>query len=148
MKLSVDAKWARWLVAGAFMMLSSVGCGKAKAPWEIVYPAKGTISFNGKPLAGAQITLVSEDKQFPNSVRPTATSKDDGSFEIGTYSHKDGAPQGSYKVLVLHYPVVGSKENPSAGPNDLPPKYSKVDTTDLTYNVTAPTATGEIVLTK
>ena len=128
-------------------MVSTLGCAK-KAPWEKVYPATGKISFNDKPLAGAQITLVPEDTKVPNSVRPSATSKDDGTFELGTYSHKDGAPEGTYKVTVLHYPVVGSKDNPSPGRNDLPQKYAKAETTPLTYTVKPPAGTGELVLEK
>ena len=114
----------------------AVGCGKAKNPWDKVYPAIGTVVYEGKPLAGAQITLIPEDSDVPSTVRPTATTDEDGSFELGTYSKSDGAPAGTYKVLALHYPIVGSKESPSAGPNDLPKKYSNQDTTDLKLEVT------------
>jgi hypothetical protein len=69
-------------------------------------------------------------------VRPTATSKADGTFELGTYSAADGAPAGDYKALVLHFPVVGKKENPSAGPNDLPKKYATEATSNLLVTVT------------
>jgi hypothetical protein len=114
----------------------TVGCGKAKNPWDTVYPASGTVVYEGKPLAGAQITLIPEDGDVPNTVRPTATTDEDGSFELGTYSKNDGAPAGTYRVLALHYPIVGSKENPSAGPNDLPKKYANQATTDLKLEVT------------
>lgn len=114
----------------------TVGCGKAKNPWETVYPTTGVVVYEGKPLVGAQITLIPEDSDVPSSVRPTATTDEDGSFEIGTYSKNDGAPAGTYKVLALHYPIVGSKENPSAGRNDLPKKYSSQTTTDLKLEVT------------
>ena len=120
------------LVSGAI-----VGCGKAKQPWEKVVPASGIIVYEGKPLGGAQIMLIPEDEKVPASVRPSATSADDGTFQIGTYSHKDGAPEGGYKAVVLHYPVVGKKDNPSVGPNDLPAKYAKPTTTDLRVEVTA-----------
>lgn len=130
-------KWSLALTAG--VMLS--GCGKAKQPWEVVYPAKGIVSYKGRPLAGARITLIPQDSGIPESVRPTATSQDDGSFQLGTYSRADGAPAGEYKALVLRYPVIGSKENPSAGPNDLPKKYARAETTDLT--VTVDTAAAE-----
>lgn len=113
------------------------GCGKAKQPWEQVYPAKGVVNYKGKPLAGAMISLIPQDSEYPETVRPTATSKDDGTFELGTYSRADGAPAGEYKAIVLRFPVVGSKESPSAGPNDLPPKYAKAETTDLTVNIDA-----------
>lgn len=119
-----------------------VGCGGAKAPWEKVVPASGVVSIDGKPLSGAQITLIPEDNKFPSSVRPRGTSKDDGTFAISTYKAGDGAPAGSYKALVLHYPIVGSKESPNAGPNDLPKKYSKVETTDLVLKVDSPASTA------
>lgn len=114
-----------------------IGCGKGKSPWEKVYPAAGTLLFDGKPLAVAQVTLIPLDEGVPKSVRPTATTNDDGSFTLGTYSRTDGAPAGSYKVLALHYPIGGSKENPSAGANDLPAKYAKEQTTDLTLDVSS-----------
>jgi hypothetical protein len=93
------------------------------------------VSYKGQPLAGAVITLIPQDSEIPSSVRPTATSQEDGSFELGTYSRTDGAPAGEYKALVLHYPVIGPKENPSPGRNNLPAKYAKVETTDLTVTV-------------
>lgn len=111
------------------------GCGKAPQPWETVYPASGVVRYQGQPLAGAMVTLIPEDKAFPNSVRPTAITDEDGGFEIGTFSTADGAPAGDYKVLVLHYPVVGDAENPHAGPNDLPAKYAKAETTDLKISI-------------
>jgi hypothetical protein len=93
------------------------------------------VTYKGKPLAGAMITLVPTDASFPNSVRPSATSKDDGSFVLGTYSTGDGAPAATYKATVLHFPVVGTKEYPSPGRNDLPAKYGRAETTDLTVVV-------------
>lgn len=117
------------------VILAAVGCGGGAKPWDKVYPAEGIVNFKGKPLAGAMITLIPLDSAFPNSVRPTATSKEDGTFELGTHSAADGAPAGEYKALVLHFPVVGSKESPSAGPNDLPAKYAKAETTDLKVTI-------------
>ncbi len=111
------------------------GCSKAQQPWEIVYPASGVVKYQGQPLAGAVITLVPQDKSFPGSVRPTAITDEEGVFEVGTYSVADGAPAGDYKVVVLHYPVIGTAENPSAGPNDLPAKYAKPETTDLKVTI-------------
>lgn len=125
-------------IAIAAVVCSLAGCGAAKHPWETVFPATGVVSIDGKPLGGAVITLIPEDSKFPDTVRPRATSKDDGTFAISTYKTNDGAPAGSYKALVLHYPVVGSKETPNAGPNDLPRKYSKAETTDLKLQINSP----------
>jgi hypothetical protein len=119
------------------------GCGKsAEQPWEKVYPAIGTVKFKGKKLGGAVVTLVPLDKEVPSSVRPTATTDEDGVFQLGTYSLADGAPAGDYKAVVMHYPIVGSKENPSAGRNDLPRKYSTADSSDL--KVTIDEADGDL----
>jgi hypothetical protein len=106
------------------------GCGKGQQPWEKLHPAKGVVNYQGKPIAGAMITLIPQRDDYPETVRPTALSKEDGTFELG-------APEGEYKALVLHYPVVGSKESPAPGPNDLPRKYAKAETTDLTVTIDA-----------
>jgi hypothetical protein len=115
--------------------IALVGCSKPQQPWEKVYPAGGVVKYRGQPLSGAVVTLIPEEADFPSSVRPTAVTDDDGAFEVGTYSADDGAPAGKYKVLVLHYPVVGSAENPYAGPNDLPPMYAKAETTTLKITI-------------
>jgi hypothetical protein len=122
----------------SFLLISmaAVGCGRAKQPWETVYETTGTLVFDGKPLAGAQITLIPEEPEVPGTVRPTATTDDDGAFELGTYAKADGAPAGTYKVVAMRYPIVGSKESPSAGPNNLPAKYSRPETSDLKVEIT------------
>lgn len=129
------------ILTGVSGLLS--GCGESKKPWETAIPAAGIIQYDGKPLAGAMISLIPENSDIPVSVRPSATSKPDGTFSLGTYSSGDGAPEGTYKVIVTHYPVIGPPENPSAGPNDLPSKYAKADTTDLKLTVTPPSTTFE-----
>ena len=124
------------------------GCGKAKEPWEVVYPAKGIVKYDGKPLDRAVITLIPQDPDIPETLRPTASTKEDGTFEVGTYSKSDGAPEGKYKVIVLHYPIIGKKESPASGPNDLPRKYSKPETTDLIVEVAGPTEFKPFELTR
>ena len=111
------------------------GCSKAKQPWEKVYPVTGVVQLDGKPIGGALLSFIPQDREVPDTVRPTATSNWDGTFEVGTYSTGDGAPAGAYKVVVLRFPAVGSPQNPSPGPNDLPPKYARPDTTDLSVQV-------------
>lgn len=112
-----------------------VGCGKSKQPWEVAHPAVGVVKMDGKPLAGAQITLVPEDKSFPDTVRPRGFTDASGAFELSTYGENDGAPKGKYKLVAMRFPVVGSAENPSQGPNNLPPKYARADTSDVTVEI-------------
>jgi hypothetical protein len=135
-RFAAAPRWQIVLSIGFSLALFASGCGKGPPkPWEKVYPAKGVVKFRGKPLGGAMITLVPQDSAFPDSVRPSATTKGDGTFELGTYSQNDGAPAGAYKALVLHFPVVGPKDNPSPGANDLPAKYARPDSTDLKVQV-------------
>lgn len=115
----------------------SLGCGKAKKPWEVTYPAEGIVKFEGVPLAGAQITLIPVDPEIPDSVRPNGFTQADGSFQLRTYSEGDGAPALKYKVLAMRFPVIGPPDNPSQGPNDLPPKYSRPESSDVILEVTS-----------
>ena len=50
------------------------GCGRAKKPWETAYPTKGTVTYKGKPVADADVSLFPQDSTFPDSVRPRARS--------------------------------------------------------------------------
>jgi hypothetical protein len=127
----------RLFVFGITVCWALVGCGKSKQPWEVVHPVSGTVNYQGKPLSDARITLIPKDPEIPSSVRPTATSGEDGTFIVGTYSTDDGAPAGEYKVIVVRFPVIVTASNATSGPNNLPPKYSNASTTDLSVTVEA-----------
>lgn len=127
-----------WAVQWLLVVVLLTGCGKAGQPWETAYPAEGVVKFGGQPLGGAQVTLIPEDSSIPDTVRPRGFTRPDGTFELSTYAENDGAPEGKYKVIAMRFPVRGTPESPSQGPNDLPVKYSKPETTDLQVEVTAP----------
>ncbi len=127
-------------VRTSLLILSSVllaaGCTPRNA-WENTHPAAGTIQFKGKPLENAEITLFPSDPAFPESVRPRARSTADGKFVLWTYQEGDGVPAGTYKATVVHNEVIVSKDTVVAKPNDLPPKYSRRDSTDLEVTIVA-----------
>ena len=130
-------------VRSATLMLGLVatlsGCSGSKLePWEKAIPTKGVLHLDGKPIGGAEITLVSTDPQVPSRVAPRARTKDDGSFELGTFKAADGAPVGSYKVVASWSPLVGDKDSPVRGPNQLPQRYSSPATTDIKVDVVPP----------
>lgn len=127
-----------FVIASCMVSGLLVGCGQAREPWEVTYPTQGVVKYEGKPLANAQITLVPDGSDYPDTVRPRGFTKEDGTFQLSTYAEGDGAPEGKYKVLAMRFPVVGSKENPSQAPNNLPRKYSNPETTDLKVEVSAP----------
>lgn len=75
-----------------------IGCGggaddSGKVP---VFPASGTVTLNGSPLAGATVAF------SPQSGQPTAiaTTDDQGGFSLRTYDADDGAAEGAYKVVI------------------------------------------------
>lgn len=125
------------LLFGVVLASTLSGCSKGKAPWETAFPVSGVLTFKGRPVANADIALFPEDGSFPSTVRPKAKSAADGKFVVWTYAEGDGAPAGSYKVTVVHQEVGVSKDTIVAKPNDLPEKYSKVNTTDLKVQVVA-----------
>jgi hypothetical protein len=119
------------------LALLAVGCGKASAPWEIVHPVSGSLTFGGKPIAGAQVTLFPVDSKIPEKVRPTAVTEADGRFRLSTFADSDGAPAGDYRVSVIWHPVVQSPGGAVRGGNQLPPKFASPETSGLTAKVEA-----------
>src|SRR5262245_49791507 len=77
-------------------LVALVGCGEARVP---VYPVSGSISFKGQPPVGALVVL-SSTSGGAEGFAPTATVKNDGSFEFTSYVPGDGAPQGEYVATV------------------------------------------------
>ncbi|MEY3174717.1 MAG: hypothetical protein RLZZ436_2631 [Planctomycetota bacterium] len=114
--------------------LGLAGCSE-KSAWEVPYPVKGSLTFRGKPVAEADIVLFPEDPSWPETVRPRARTKADGTFDVWTWQQGDGAPAGNYKVTLVHHEVAISKGAVVAKPNDLPPKYERHQTSDIRVTI-------------
>ncbi len=90
---------------GLWMIVALLsGCGGKSTPesWLETYPTTGTLTINGAPAKGAIVRLFPLEPQ-PNvtsPVIPTATVREDGSFELMSYQTGDGAPEGGYAVTV------------------------------------------------
>lgn len=125
------------LAVGAAVLPTLSGCSGGKAAWEKTNPASGVITYKGKAIVDAELSFFPEDKTFPDTVRPKAKSTEGGKFIVWTYAQGDGAPEGSYKVTVIHNEVAVSKDTIVAKPNDLPEKYSKLDSTDIVVKIAA-----------
>ncbi|MGV2332829.1 MAG UNVERIFIED_CONTAM: hypothetical protein LVR18_01365 [Planctomycetaceae bacterium] len=116
------------------IMLGLAGCSE-QPMWEVTHPSKGSLSFRGKPVADADIVLFPEDPTWPETVRPRARTNADGTFEVWTWEKGDGAPAGTYKVTLVHREVALSKDAVVAKPNDLPPKYERHVTSDISITI-------------
>ena len=116
-----------------FGLLVCVSCGGGKK----YYPVRGSVLVNGKPAEGVTVLFNPVESSEPSPEHPTAGTKADGSFELGTYVTKDrilkaGAPAGTYVVTCIWLPPdAGSMGAGSSVPDKLnwkfvDPKKSKL----------------------
>src|SRR5208282_3006456 len=98
-------------------------------------PVRGKVFFEGSPPADALVTfhlLNPTTKKFDRTGE--ALVDPDGTFTLSSYTANDGAPVGDYTVTVVwNSPFVDAQGNP--GPNQLPERYSKAETSDLRVKV-------------
>jgi hypothetical protein len=131
------AAWSAKSLIGAsavVAILSLVGCGPSDVRVPVV-PVSGKISFQGQSPAGAQIVLHPVSKVEGQSVAPSASVKDDGSFQISAYDQADGAPPGDYVATVQWFKVVADEGGSGRGPNVLPAKYASPETSPVKITV-------------
>lgn len=121
-----------WSVAMAAVVF--VGCGEAKPARTPVFPIRGTITFKGQPMPGALVALHPK-APAAGTPSPRANVTKDGAFEVSTYDGGDGAPVGDYTLTVLWYKQIKSGPDVVSGPNVIPQKYAKAETSDLTISV-------------
>ena len=87
-----------------------LGCGgdSSYTPTVQVFPAKGKLEYQGKPLAG--VTLIFNPVDEKQKLKPQATTDAEGNFVATTFSTGDGAPEGEFLITL----VVRSNESDSA----------------------------------
>jgi hypothetical protein len=125
----------------AVFFVTAHGCSKSKDPNRLpVFPVNGHLSVKGQPPSGAFVVLHPKNgtATAPNGevVRPRAVVNPDGSFAFGSYDSSDGAPSGEYSVTVEWRRIVKSPEgSPVLGPNVVPPKYARPESSPLLIRV-------------
>jgi len=101
----------RSVLAAGLIALLGVGCGDGRPSLK---EAQGTVMLDGKPLQGADVSLLPVAGDKSDYRRPSFGQTDaQGQFKVGTYGSKDGIPAGRYQVGVKKWEVVG----------DLPKNY-------------------------
>ena len=115
----------------------AVGCSTGPK----LFPATGTVEYEGKPVAGAEVVFV------PDHGRPaTAVTDDQGKFSL-VVDGRPGALQGSYKVSVRAVRQIKKLSDaemavisPEAAAANIewliPQEYSSILTSGLTATVT------------
>lgn len=99
------------------------------------YAVRGKVYFDGSPTPGAQVAFYALSVADKKMVRTgDAFVEPDGTFRLSSYVANDGAPAGEYAVTVVwRQPWLDAGGKP--GPNLLPDRYSKPETTDLRAKV-------------
>ena len=133
-------KW-QYVAALGLLVVAATGCGSAQDPNLLpVFPAQGKLSFQGKVPVGAYVALYPKANvpKAPNgqAVVPRGQVESDGSFNLTSYAANDGAPVGEYAVTVeWHKTITLPSGVPNLGPNLLPAKYSKAETSPVTVQI-------------
>jgi len=71
-----------------------VGCGQGGGP--TTYATSGTVTFDGKPVEGAQVTFMA-----PGAPRAAvATTDAQGKYRLTTFKPSDGAVAGTHAVTI------------------------------------------------
>ena len=91
------------LVLWCGLVLCLGACTKESGPIKkVCYPVKGKLMIGEQPAAGAMVIFHPEGgvpEEWTGGY-PRGTVGADGTYELGTYGDKDGAPAGEYRVLV------------------------------------------------
>ena len=100
-------RWAA-IAIGLSCVVFASSCGKSKIP-EIqgklpVFPVKGTLLLDGKPLANANLVFhpTTPLPKDASQILPRGRTNEDGAFTLTTYADNDGAPAGKYRVTVSY----------------------------------------------
>lgn len=122
------------LLSLAFLACSTIGCAEAKPERTPVFPVKGTITFKGQPIPGALIALHPKSP-VEGTPQPRANVTKEGALEVSTYDGGDGAPEGDYVLTVKWYKPIKSGQDIVSGPNVIPAKYARQESSNLTISV-------------
>lgn len=125
--------------AGIFALLLAAGCSGGG---PVTHSVSGTITYNDKPVADAQVGFVPIDTT--GKVKPARGQTDaQGRYTLSTYLGPDqngsGAMAGSYQVTVekgLPQNQIVSYEDLKKHKPEIPPSYKDAKTSSLKAEVT------------
>jgi len=118
-------RWLSLALVGAALFPS--GCSRnTRKP---VYPARGHILINGKPVAGATVFFYPVESD-PEAIAPYGVTDADGRFTLTTYLTFDGAPAGEY-IVTVRAPGPPQRGEDDQGPDRLKGRYNDLKTSKL-----------------
>jgi hypothetical protein len=142
----------RSLIVGLCVCVVFSSCNSRKVPDQRpLYPVKGEVTVDGKPVADVRVNCTDvKDVDRKELTGLSATTKEDGKFEVSTYYPGDGAPEGEYVVTFSWdgRPAAG-RPGGRPGPDKLNNRYSDPKKSQVRFKVEKgkPTDLGKIELT-
>jgi hypothetical protein len=133
------------------VLLTTAGCGaKADSKMPGLVPVTGTITMDGKPLAGAAVSFVGTGTT--QTIGAAGITDDTGKYELAVATGDKGAAAGDYKVVVNKLVMADGSPIPPgttsvaelSTKNLIPPMYS--DFTSSQLKATVPPGGGSIDL--
>lgn len=122
----------------SLLLVAASGCGSGQDSSRVqVYPVNGEVNFRGQPVPGAVVTLHPSTEAPQPAPVPRANVVRDGTFAVSTYDGGDGAPEGEYVVTIVWFKPVLKDGDLRAGPNVIPRKYARPETSDLRVTIAA-----------
>lgn len=140
-----------WAIAA----MLTAGCS-GSAPKPKTVPVTGKVTYQGQPVAGANVAFLGTGPNTPSAMGKTDTN---GVFELTTVDPGDGAAPGTYQVTVTKMVAAKSagskgpmsmedaakratpegppKEEEAGGGSLLPEQYAKAATSNLSFVVEA-----------
>jgi hypothetical protein len=124
--------WIRFFVSlpTLLLLLSCSGCGKKEVRLP-THKVTGKVTQAGVGLPNATVIFHSKNP-VEGFIKPRATTKENGEFEMTTYETGDGSPVGDYDVTISQWLAI----DPAAGAkNQLPPELSVPETSGFKATV-------------
>ena len=122
------------LISFAMLGMRVVGCGGGK-PAVKLYPVKGRVTVNGKPLTKCTISLSTQNPEKSAEGGYSSPLDVEGKFNIISTNGGAGAPIGKYKVTLLLPPEEAKKAMMGGGGKEgyeaaapFPPEYGSPQT--------------------
>ena len=85
------------ILIGLTVLVAASGCGRGDR--VDVYPVKGRITFNGRPMVGGgSIAFLPTGDQKGKAAGGTIAA--DGTYELTTYEEGDGSMVGDFRVII------------------------------------------------
>jgi hypothetical protein len=115
------------------LLCGLAGCGARQYPSPPpTYPVKGTIRLGSQPLRGGMLNCVLiSGTDIYGAVEAPAVIQPDGTFEPLLFNGVTGLYPGKWKVVVKPTAI----KNGRTFRYSVPAKYTREDTTDLTFEV-------------